>query len=115
MTAKLARLAPVETDTQDDRRREARHTARGFVRVESVRGDKADATLADVSTHGCAIKVEAEWLRIGGFVSIGLEDQPLLQAIVRWVRDGNAGMEFLRPVPPDRVEWHELMDASFGG
>ena len=70
--------------------------------------------IADLSTHGCCLRSEADWLRLGSFVSISLgEDEPGLQAIVRWVRDGACGLEFLRPVPSDRPEWHELMDSPF--
>lgn len=88
--------------------------------------------LADVSTHGCCIRApgnddHADWLRQGAFVSIRLKDgaspeedgappetakpeAARLEAVVRWVRGHTAGMEFLRPVPPERLDWRELMD-----
>ena len=48
------------------------------------------------------------WLRSGSFVSIKLEEDPLLQGIVRWVRNGAAGVEFIHPFSADHVEWHAL-------
>ena len=112
MTNGLARLGALESVT--DRRRETRHPARASARLNSSRGESAEVLLADVSTHGCAVTIEQPWLRPGAFVSIaiaqgqGLQARPL-QAIVRWVREGSAGMEFLAPIPTDLTEWHELM------
>lgn len=107
MTIRLARLDSLESLT--DRRREARHTAKASARLNSSRGESAEVLLADVSTHGCAVTVEQPWLRAGAFVTIAIAEQPALRAIVRWVREGSAGMEFLAPIPADRTEWHDLM------
>ncbi len=112
MTNGLARLDALESVT--DRRRETRHAARASARLDSSRGESAVVLLADVSTHGCAVSIEQPWLRAGAFVSIAIVQEqglqtPPLQAIVRWVREGSAGMEFLAPIPADRTEWHDLM------
>jgi hypothetical protein len=112
MTNGLARLEAVESAT--DRRREPRHPARASARLSSSRGESAVAALSDVSTHGCAVSLEQPWLRSGAFVSIAIAQEqgleaPPMQAIVRWVREGSAGMEFLAPIPADRTEWHDLM------
>ena len=106
--ARLGSAAPAE------RRRETRHPAWASAHIANAAGETQGVALADVSEHGCAIRGEAGWLRTGGFVAIRLGDEPPLQGIVRWIRDGAAGMEFLRPIPPDRVEWHDLLNASFG-
>lgn len=95
------------------RRKEARYSTWFDAKLESSRGDNADVLLSEVSMHGCRIKCEETWLRTGSFVAIGLEEGPMLQAIVRWIRDGNVGMEFLRPIPPERAEWHDLMELPF--
>jgi hypothetical protein len=116
MTA--ARLARIGTDKDRndavDRRRETRHPTWATAHVENAGGQRQGVALADVSEHGCAIQGEAAWLRAGGFVSIRIGDEPALQGIIRWIRDGAAGMEFLRPIPPERQEWHDLMNASLG-
>lgn len=96
-----------------ERRREPRISARYEATIESSKGDTENVLLADVSMHGCSIETEAAWIRNGSFISIGLDDQPKLSAIVRWVRDGSAGMEFLRPIPNDRDEWHEMLDMPY--
>lgn len=117
VTAPLARLIPSLTRRNEDRRREHRHATRYTAKLESARGGVMEIELADVSTHGCCICApgRADWLRQGAFVSIRLGDSPSpeapkLEAIVRWVRGHTAGMEFLRPVPPERRDWRALMD-----
>ncbi len=112
MTARIARLeaAPPQAGPFDDRRRERRFAARAQASLRSSKGDCAQIAILDVSTHGCAIAAQDSLLRTGSFVSIGLGENPALAAIVRWVRDGTAGMEFLAPIPPDRAEWHDLME-----
>jgi len=108
--ARLHAKSCAETEA-DERRREPRVPTRYSARLKSSGGAMEAAVLADVSLHGCCVSTAAGWLRQGSFVSIGLgEDLPMLAAIVRWVREGAAGMEFLRPVPSERIEWHDLID-----
>jgi hypothetical protein len=104
----------------EERRRERRHATRYAARLETARGGVMEVELADVSPHGCCIgapdhDARADWLRQGAFVSLRLGDSACpetakLEAVVRWVRGHSAGMEFLRPVPPERLDWRELMD-----
>ena len=111
MKRQLARLDNAPAD-HSDRRREPRYPARFRATLETAAGERGTAILVDVSTHGCSVESDAEWLRPGRFMSIALGKQPPLETVVRWVRDGAAGMEFLRPIPAERAEWHELMDMS---
>jgi hypothetical protein len=97
-----------------ERRKTERHRAEVSVVLISSLNERAAVHLADVSTHGCNIRGEAGWLRAGAFVSIALGDEPPLRAIVRWTRDGEAGMEFILPVPPSRREWRDLIDSPLG-
>lgn len=118
MKASYARLAtePDEETTPEaisDRRRETRVSASYQAILQFSEGVSDEVQLADISTHGCCVRSDAEGLRIGRFVAIGIEQEPMLQAVIRWVRDGAAGMEFLRPIPPEQREWHELMDMPF--
>ena len=80
-------------------RRAERHAARADVMVESNHGDSTTARLNDISSYGCNVLTDAAWLRCGMFVSIALTADRTVQAIVRWVRDGSSGVEFLRPIP----------------
>jgi hypothetical protein len=114
MSRKLARLPATSDETGPERRRSARHPAWGTARLQSSHGENCEAMLADLSTHGCCVISEVTWLRTGTFVTIGIAEEPPLAAIVRWVRDGSVGMEFLRPIPPERSEWHTLLDSPFG-
>jgi len=110
--ARLARAQDEEilTVVATERRREPRVTTRFNAVLQMSDGVSNEVQLADVSAHGCCVRGDAEGLRIGRFVSIGLDEDSMLQAVIRWVRDGTAGMEFLRPIPPEQVEWHDLME-----
>jgi len=110
MAARLDRLTLYDTAPFVERRKGKRRRAiANRVSILSLNGEEVEVDLADVSLYGCAIRSDAEWLRVGGFISIGIGGKPWVQAIVRWIRNGQAGMEFLRPIPPERVEWRELI------
>jgi len=79
-------------------RRAVRFAATSRVSVQSSHGDRSKAFLRDVSTFGCSLESDAIWMRSGMFVSIGLSRDWAVQAVVRWVRAGSAGVEFLRPI-----------------
>lgn len=79
-------------------RRAGRFLAHSRVTIRSNHGDRSKGFLRDVSVFGCSLQSDAVWLRTGMFVSIGLSGDWTIQAIVRWVRDGRAGVEFLRPI-----------------
>ena len=117
MTVKLARLENIpdidESKAARNRRREPRFATWFDAHLDNGRGDRAQGPLAGGSLHGCRIQSDETWIRVGGFVSIRIERGASLQAIVRWARDGAAGMEFLRPIPDECAEWHDLMDAEF--
>lgn len=117
MTVKLARLQNIpegaDLAQKHARRRERRFETWFDGTLETAHGDHADIRIAEVSLHGCRIKGDLSWIRTGAFVSIAVEGERKLQAIIRWVRADSAGMEFLRPVPRECTEWHDLMDAPF--
>jgi PilZ domain len=93
------------------RRRAPRTLAHAEARVASSGGDSAIMIIGNVSAHGCNVRGQADWLRLGSFVAVGIEGSVPLQAIVRWVRDGSAGLEFMRPVPSDNMAWREMLDS----
>lgn len=117
MAVKLARLQSIPENANlarlQARRRERRFETWFDATLETAHGDRADIRIAEVSLHGCRIKGDMDWIHTGAFVSIAAEGGRKLQAIIRWVREGSAGMEFLRPVPQECTEWHDLMDAPF--
>lgn len=80
------------------------------VSVGSNGSQLCDATIRDVSTHGCRIDTHAGWLRVGAFVSVRLDDEAAVMGIVRWLRGGSAGIEFLRPIRPGDEAWQALFD-----
>lgn len=95
---------------QADRRRAPRAVVAAEALVTSSRGESAAMTIGNISVNGCNITGEAAWLRLGGFVTLELAEGESMSAIVRWVRGESAGLEFLRPVPPEHASWHALID-----
>ncbi|GGY95370.1 hypothetical protein GCM10011614_07590 [Novosphingobium colocasiae] len=110
----LMRFQSEIDDDPFERRRETRHNSAVTVMLQFASGSRTSVQLTDVSLHGCCIRGDSDRLHQGRILSIGLNDHPMLDAIVRWVRDDTAGMEFLHPVPVERREWHDLMDSGFG-
>lgn len=111
VNAPFRTLSASNEPSMADRRRETRHQTCFEATLEFSNGSYASALLADVSLHGCCVRTDADWLRQGAFVSIGLGAEPKMPAIVRWVRGNAAGMEFLRQVPVNRTDWRALMDS----
>jgi len=110
MATRLDQLKVYDAEPFSERRKgNRRKAASSRAVILSLNGERAPVELADISLYGCAIRSDAEWLRVGGFISIGIGGKPWVQAIVRWIRGGQAGMEFIRPIPPERTEWHVLI------
>lgn len=111
----FARLGPPSIDLADrqavGRRRAARRHAQVSAKIQSaVAGKAAMATIVDISTNGCCLTAAVDWLRTGGFITIKLERDEPVQAIVRWVRGDSAGVEFLRPLSFEQVAWRKVID-----
>ena len=87
------------------RRKAARTPFSGKVMVSSDMGEQASVPLRNISPFGCNIVLDADWLRTGRFVSLRLSAHRSIQAIVRWARNGSAGLEFLRPIEMDEADW----------
>ena len=98
MTAKLKSESAAGKPMRREKRRIARFLSSSRVSVRSSHGDSCKAELGDVSVFGCSLQTSAEWLRVGMFISISLSNDWTIQAILRWARDGRAGVEFLRPI-----------------
>ena len=99
MGIKVRTQQRLEGQTRPLTRRSERHQAWSEVVIQSLQGGRARARLNDVSPHGCNVICDADWLRAGGFVAITINPERSIQAIVRWIRDGSCGVEFLRPIP----------------
>jgi hypothetical protein len=85
-------------DGQPEARIVSRKKTKGSVLVQSTRGERCIARLRDISTFGCNLLTEADWLRPGSYVSIRLGGDRSIQGIVRWAREGTHGVEFLRAI-----------------
>lgn len=61
--------------------------------------------MSDVSQFGCNLLIPEARFRIGQVVTLRLtEADHDVPSIVRWVRDGEAGLEFFRPLATSLVD-----------
>jgi hypothetical protein len=109
MAIAIARFAQPQEVERNDRRTAPRVVTQRRGQIISAQGENALVAIGDVSAHGCSVQCASGWLRAGRFVSIAIEDGAPLQAIVRWVREDHAGLDFLRAVPSDRSDWQALI------
>lgn len=98
MAAKLKIDPALQRQPVPQTRRATRLRSHARAMLRSSHGDRSRALVRDVSVHGCSLETDAPWLRMGQFVSLRLSTEWTVQAIVRWVRDERAGIEFLRPI-----------------
>ncbi|MEY4952795.1 MAG: hypothetical protein RL299_1219 [Pseudomonadota bacterium] len=94
--AKIARSEAVQS--RPNTRRVSRRIAEAIATIRSASGDRCQARIRDVSVFGCSLVCDAPWLRTGMFVAVQVSSDWSIQAVVRWTRDGIAGVEFLRPI-----------------
>jgi len=64
----------------------------------------SDTAIGNLSILGCQIPVTPAPIRKGQFVSIRSAGPSILPGIVRWIRNGSAGVELLGTVGPEVVE-----------
>ena len=114
MVAVLDKLNAVYEAVVPKRRKVARVPAWAKAHLRSADGERSDAVLIDLSTYGLRLRSAVKWLRVGRYIEVEIEGDQPLQAVVRWQRDGEAGLEFLRPIPADRAGWNALLDSPLG-
>ncbi|MDE2596988.1 MAG: PilZ domain-containing protein [Sphingomonadales bacterium] len=93
-------------------RKATRHATSAQVVVLTTTGRDIRARLADLSDYGCNVRGNVSALRSGSFISLRLDGGKPVQALVRWVRDDAAGVEFLRPIGDDHPDWQEKVRAG---
>ncbi len=98
MSAKLKAETAIQRKGAPQTRRATRLRSHARALVLSSQGDRSKALVCDVSVHGCCLETDSAWMRMGQFITLRLSSDWTIQAIVRWVRDEHAGIEFLRPI-----------------
>jgi len=91
------------TGAQPDHRRKQRVGAPVAAMLTMSGKAPCPAQVSDVSLYGCCVQTAIEYLRPGRLVTVALEGGPAWESIVRWTGSGVAGVEWLRPVAPDRL------------
>lgn len=98
MAARLKLESVTSRSTRVNTRRTSRFQSQTKATIKSNHGERSKALVCDASVYGCSLQCDAAWLRSGMFISISFAADWSVQAIVRWFRDGRAGVEFLRPI-----------------
>lgn len=101
---KPKRLSAVEV--RPNTRRAVRRVSEAIVTLSNTRGQRSRVRLRDVSVFGCSLASAADWLRMGMFVSLRVDADWTIPAVVRWSRAGICGVEFLRPISD--AEMHDI-------
>lgn len=81
-------------------RRVSRKPSNLDVTIASAQGAETPVVIGDISTYGCSIGRNADWLKQGVFVWIRAGGESAVIGIVRWIREEAAGIEFVRPLAP---------------
>ncbi len=81
----------------EERRAVRRKVAEIVVHVVTPSGTYT-AEIKDVSIHGCSLSYDKAVPKLGQIVKIARDGIDPAAGIIRWVRDGIAGLEFLRPL-----------------
>ena len=59
------------------------------------------AIVCDLSPSGCRLEIFDGTARLGAMVLFEIDGAPAFAGEVVWVRDGEAGVRFTRPLQPD--------------
>lgn len=108
ITPRLKRLPSMHSSAgrcaTADRRGEGRHLIDKDVEIQDCADTSSAATIQDVSVQGCNIRCIPCDIRIGQYVVIKLAGLSSIHGIVRWARDGSAGIEFLHTIALEIVD-----------
>lgn len=61
------------------------------------------AAVRRIGMHGCELRASAELFRVGRVIGLEFASGFQITAIVRWVENGAAGVDFARALPADHV------------
>lgn len=97
---------PDSAISEPDARSEDRQPVSAGAMLVANQSDLQPVTIADLSRHGCCLEGDCADLRPGQFISIKIGKLDRLPALVRWVDEGRAGVEFTRALLPEVLEYH---------
>ena len=85
-------------------RKGTRKASRIEVEIDNGNGSWQKFSVINLSQQGCNLD-SAEWkFRVGEALSFKFAEMPRIRGSVRWVRDGQVGIEFIVLLSPEVVE-----------
>ena len=85
-------------------RKGTRKASRIEVELDNGNGSWQKFSVVNLSQQGCNLDSAAWKFRIGEPLSIKFVETPRIRGNVRWVRDGQVGIEFIVPLSAEMVE-----------
>lgn len=101
MRDRLTGSEPVQTRRQ---RSGPRLNAAVTLVVSTEPSGRVKATLTDISEQGCHLRIEDGLLGLGQIVVLRMCVCDDVRGVIRWVRDEEAGLEFLKPLARPLVD-----------
>lgn len=98
--------------TMRERRKAQRIASENVIHVRSALQKVSGITLLDLSVSGCRVRTIGSPLATGQLLIVRPEGIEGLEGIVRWVEDGEAGIEFNRPLHPSVLDHLVAMPPS---
>ena len=95
-------MCPEESNVSVDRSERRAVTMRGYVIIED--GTHHQIQLLDLSYEGCGVETDAP-LQPGQQLKLSVLQRGAVDAEVRWIRDGKAGLAFISPEAEARKFW----------
>ena len=84
-----------------------------FARCKAHAGEDQDVVIINVTPEGCCMALNGQVMQIGQHVLIRLETDDSLSGTVRWVRDGQVGVQFDEALDRKRVDYLRREHSTF--
>ncbi len=84
-----------------------------FARCKASAGEDQDVVIVNVTPEGCCMTLNDQAMQIGQHVLIRLESGDALTGTVRWMRDGQAGVQFDESLDRKRVDYLRREHSTF--
>ncbi|MEP7223310.1 MAG: PilZ domain-containing protein [Novosphingobium sp.] len=84
-----------------------------FAKCKAPGGEDSEVVIVNFTQEGCCLKLNGAAAQVGQSTLVRLETGDALTGTVRWVKNGQAGLEFDHQMPRDRVEYLRREHSSF--
>ena len=94
-------------------RRSERLRVTFFARCKTPAEQQCDIVIVNVTPEGCCISLNGAHMSVDQHILIRLETGETLNGMVRWMRDGQAGVQFVEFIDRNRLEYLRREHSTF--